>query len=198
MRCFDCRFFSSQTWREFATTDFGSKKLFFPFQVRSDLLCQLTIVYYVSLQSEHPPLTAMSYFTLFNKYNLSVLNKQKDFADHREVFASLRLDRSICRPIVTCIMNNSERWITRLVRRWRAQPTAWISVNCRISWTSTSWTHIAASGTPRGHAWPRVGLANYRCIFFNTAYLGDRYFACNNSLIIIVAGIKGISLKSLR
>jgi len=118
--------------------------------------------------------------------------------DHREVFASLRLDRSICRPIVTCIKNNSERWITRLVRRWRAQPTAWISVNCRTPWTSTSWTHIAASGQPRGHAWPRVGLANYRCIFlFLSSVIGRQhlYFL----LLYLFWGGKCdcISLKSL-
>jgi len=43
---------------------------------------------------------------------------------------------------------NSGRWITRLVCRWRAQPTVWTNVNCRTPWTSTSWTHIAALGLP--------------------------------------------------
>ena len=44
--------------------------------------------------------------------------------------------------------NYQERWITRLVCRWRAQLTAWINVNCRTHWTSTSWTHIAVIGLP--------------------------------------------------
>ena len=46
----------------------------------------------------------------------------------------------------TGLTYNSKRWITRLVRRWRAQPAAWINVNCRTHWTSTSWTHIAVPG----------------------------------------------------
>lgn len=43
---------------------------------------------------------------------------------------------------------NCMRWITRLVCRWRVQPTVWINVNRRLLWTSTSWTHIAAIGLP--------------------------------------------------
>ena len=168
MRCSKCYFFSSQTWREFATTDFGSFEKFY-FSLPSKKWHSLIL-------SIHLWLPFLNYyFTLFDKIDSFGFNSRES-ADHREVFASLRLDRSICRPIVTCIMNNSERWITRLVRRWRAQPTAWISVNCRISWTSTSWTHIAASGFPRGHAWPRVGLANYRCIFFVISVFGRLLF----------------------
>lgn len=54
---------------------------------------------------------------------------------------------------------NSERWITRLVCRWRAQPAVWINVNCRTLWTSTSWTHIAA--TISVVATPVRGSASY-------------------------------------
>ena len=45
-------------------------------------------------------------------------------------------------------MNNFERWITRLVCRWRVQPIVWINANCRTLWASTSWTHIAIIGKP--------------------------------------------------
>lgn len=41
-----------------------------------------------------------------------------------------------------------ERWITRIVYRWRAQQNAIFNVNCRTPWTSISWTHIAAIGSP--------------------------------------------------
>lgn len=43
---------------------------------------------------------------------------------------------------------NCMRWITRLVDRWRVQPTVWINVNRRLLWTSIPWTHIAAIGLP--------------------------------------------------
>lgn len=89
-------------------------------------------------------------------------------------------------PIVACpyiLINNSKRWITRLVRRWRAQPTAWINVNCRTPWTSTSWTHIAAM-VFHGHAWPRVGLEYYRQAIIST-FGGHESFTVNISYIFI-------------
>lgn len=45
-------------------------------------------------------------------------------------------------------IKNCMRWITRLVDRWRVQPTVWINVNRRLLWTSIPWTHIAAIGLP--------------------------------------------------
>ena len=62
--------------------------------------------------------------------------------------------------------NYSRRWITRLVCRWRAQPAAWINVNCRTHWTSISWTHIAAWGHSRSHACLRVGETFIAKLFF--------------------------------
>lgn len=69
----------------------------------------------------------------------------------------MNIARSICSKITRD--KNSERWITRLVCRWRAQPAVWINVNCRTLWTSTSWTHIAA--TISVVATPVRGSASY-------------------------------------
>lgn len=44
--------------------------------------------------------------------------------------------------------NYSERWITRLANRWRAQQSAITIVNCRIYWAAITWTQIAVSGIP--------------------------------------------------
>ena len=44
--------------------------------------------------------------------------------------------------------NHSERWITRLANRWRAQQSAITIANCRIYWAAITWTQIAASGIP--------------------------------------------------
>lgn len=93
--------------------------------------------------------------------------------------------------------NYSKQWITWLVGRWRAQPTAWINVNCRTPWTSTSWTHIAAARSSCGHVWLRVGfillaifivavLIAY-IIFYNMMSLFNVMCLCLSQLIIFCA-----------
>lgn len=43
---------------------------------------------------------------------------------------------------------HSERWITRLADRWRAQQSAITIANCRIFWAAITWTQIAVLGIP--------------------------------------------------
>ena len=53
-----------------------------------------------------------------------------------------------CFTLSKILNNHSERWITRLANRWRAQQSAITIANCRIYWAAITWTQIAASGIP--------------------------------------------------
>lgn len=70
-------------------------------------------------------------------------------------------------------INYSERWITRLANRWRAQQSAITIVNCRIYWAAITWTQIAVSGIPgTTFAW---GSTN-------------QHFMCKISIIVYMIG----------
>lgn len=56
---------------------------------------------------------------------------------------------------------HSERWITRLANRWRAQQSAITIANCRIYWAAITWTQMAASGIPGAtFAWGSILIKN--------------------------------------
>ena len=73
----------------------------------------------------------------------------------------------------------SERWITRLANRWRAQQSAITIVNCRIYWAAITWTQIAVSGIPgTTFAWGSTNQ-HTKCNITVIVYMAVENWDCN-------------------
>ena len=83
--------------------------------------------------SFHAASTDLFVYVCFQHFNVFTFNKETVITEIERMWIE---------------MNHSERWITRLADRWRAQQSAITIANCRIFWAAITWTQIAVSGIP--------------------------------------------------